>query len=370
MCNINVSNVMGITMMTLLTLMQCIGEHNDDLAGVHWWTQLWHYSHWWSTLAEHSYAISQSDVHWGAQSWHCLHWLGNITMTLRTFIQHTEKHYDIAHMDAVLWHWWKWWCILRDTTMTLLMLMLKIGEYNYNIAHTDAVHWGTQLGHNSHWYCRMENIITALFTMYSGDCSYDIAHIDAVHGETQLSLIARFMGPTWAHLGPTGPRWAPCWPHELCYLGWHCPFWCWAWKGTYNYGIAYIDDVHLATQLWHCSHWCSTLGNTTVILLLTRMLYKGNKTMTLSTLKLNMKGHKQVCHCSYWWCTWGNTTLIDAVHWGTQICHCSHIDVVHRGTQQWHCSHWCCVLGTQLWHCSHWCCILGNTTMTLLTLML
>ena len=31
--------------------------------------------------------------------------------------------------------------------------------------------------------------------------------------------IARFMGPTWAHLGPTGPRWAPCYPHELCYLG-------------------------------------------------------------------------------------------------------------------------------------------------------
>ena len=30
------------------------------------------------------------------------------------------------------------------------------------------------------------------------------------------SLIARFVGPTW---GPTGPRWAPCWPHELCYLG-------------------------------------------------------------------------------------------------------------------------------------------------------
>ena len=28
--------------------------------------------------------------------------------------------------------------------------------------------------------------------------------------------IARFMGPTW---GPTGPRWALCWPHELCYLG-------------------------------------------------------------------------------------------------------------------------------------------------------
>ena len=31
---------------------------------------------------------------------------------------------------------------------------------------------------------------------------------------------------TWgqhgAHLAPVGPRWAPCWSHELCYLGIHC----------------------------------------------------------------------------------------------------------------------------------------------------
>ena len=26
-------------------------------------------------------------------------------------------------------------------------------------------------------------------------------------------------GQHGGHLGPTGPRWAPCWPHELCYLG-------------------------------------------------------------------------------------------------------------------------------------------------------
>ena len=32
-------------------------------------------------------------------------------------------------------------------------------------------------------------------------------------------LIARFMGQHLAHLGPTGPRLAPCWPHEPCYLG-------------------------------------------------------------------------------------------------------------------------------------------------------
>ena len=26
-------------------------------------------------------------------------------------------------------------------------------------------------------------------------------------------------GQHGAHLGPTGPMWAPCWPHEPCYLG-------------------------------------------------------------------------------------------------------------------------------------------------------
>ena len=31
-------------------------------------------------------------------------------------------------------------------------------------------------------------------------------------------------GQHGVHRGPTGPRWAPCWPHEPCYLGcfWRC----------------------------------------------------------------------------------------------------------------------------------------------------
>ena len=32
---------------------------------------------------------------------------------------------------------------------------------------------------------------------------------------TWYTQIARFMGQHGAHLRPTGPRWAPCWPHEL-----------------------------------------------------------------------------------------------------------------------------------------------------------
>ena len=39
-------------------------------------------------------------------------------------------------------------------------------------------------------------------------------------GSTQ---IPRFTWPIWgppgAHLGPVGPRWAPCWSHEPCYQG-------------------------------------------------------------------------------------------------------------------------------------------------------
>ena len=31
-------------------------------------------------------------------------------------------------------------------------------------------------------------------------------------------------GQHGAHLGPTGPRCAPCWPHELCYLGIHVEY--------------------------------------------------------------------------------------------------------------------------------------------------
>ena len=46
---------------------------------------------------------------------------------------------------------------------------------------------------------------------------FGILLLGSIPGSTLL--IAKYVGPTWAHLGPTGPRWAPCWPHEPCYLG-------------------------------------------------------------------------------------------------------------------------------------------------------
>ena len=41
----------------------------------------------------------------------------------------------------------------------------------------------------------------------------------------KLPQIARFMGQHGAHLGPVGPRWALCWPHEPCYKGQSYALW-------------------------------------------------------------------------------------------------------------------------------------------------
>ena len=64
------------------------------------------------------------------------------------------------------------------------------------------------------WYVHIPHccfIVTGAIIWYN--CSNDNLAI------LKHTLIARLMGPIYgAHLGPTGPRWAPCWPHKLCYL--------------------------------------------------------------------------------------------------------------------------------------------------------
>ena len=68
------------------------------------------------------------------------------------------------------------------------------------------------------------------------------------------SRIARFMGPTWAHLGPTGPRWAPCWPHEVCYLGCYekrdkSNIWFGAWISNKDHINQFNESSHLYSYL-------------------------------------------------------------------------------------------------------------------------
>ena len=39
-------------------------------------------------------------------------------------------------------------------------------------------------------------------------------------GSTIVTLISRFMEPTWGTSGADRTQMGPCWPHEPCYLGW------------------------------------------------------------------------------------------------------------------------------------------------------
>ena len=63
---------------------------------------------------------------------------------------------------------------------------------------------------------------------------------------------AKFMGPTWAHLGPVGPRWAPpCWPHEPCYQGIYITvdqLHCCRCSGDTAHGIDYVGQ--LLCRVW------------------------------------------------------------------------------------------------------------------------
>ena len=50
--------------------------------------------------------------------------------------------------------------------------------------------------------------------------TYYVRHVEVwtACGEA-LSLVARFMGPTWGPSGADRTQVAPCWSHELCHLG-------------------------------------------------------------------------------------------------------------------------------------------------------
>ena len=56
-------------------------------------------------------------------------------------------------------------------------------------------------------------------------------------------------GRTWgqqgAHLGPAGPRWAPCWPHEPCYLG--CKSNLQQWRSA--------SEIFPKSLHWYYIHW-------------------------------------------------------------------------------------------------------------------
>ena len=69
---------------------------------------------------------------------------------------------------------------------------------------------------------------------------------------TMLSLIARFMGPTWGPYRADRLRWAPCWPHELYYLGYDSqPNQCFH---LFSFSVWIFQLIIMRVMLWPCIH--------------------------------------------------------------------------------------------------------------------
>ena len=57
-----------------------------------------------------------------------------------------------------------------------------------------------------------------------------------------------------AHLGPTGPMWAPCWPRELCYLGYFLAYWL-AWASPVHVSMLTYLEIRPGVYFVHiCSY--------------------------------------------------------------------------------------------------------------------
>ena len=105
----------------------------------------------------------------------------------------------LHHIDVTTWVNIMLWFFHKGTTYWLD----NIESYRYGTTVPTSDYWDTKAAGSR-----------LVWSVYVSSQSLDICLEMFVY-----TLIARFMGPTWAHMGPTGPRWASCWPYELCYLG-------------------------------------------------------------------------------------------------------------------------------------------------------
>ena len=70
-----------------------------------------------------------------------------------------------------------------------------------------------------HMYAVAETFVQLLLRMTLNFFVWNWIRLVGVKMVGIQTQIAKFMGPTWAHLGPVGTRWALCWLHEPCYHG-------------------------------------------------------------------------------------------------------------------------------------------------------
>ena len=112
--------------------------------------------------------------------------------------------------------WWPQWhcdstCICRYSNFlirTQTHFWVRIGRGN--VTHTEMVIY-SKIN-----FMRLSFLMPHINKLY---LFHNIRVMSSQNLCVRTTQIARFMGPTWAHLGPVSPRWAPCWPHKPCCQG-------------------------------------------------------------------------------------------------------------------------------------------------------
>ena len=144
----------------------------------------------------------------------------------RTKSQHYQKMYTVGHDDVIKWkHFPRYWPFVRGIhrspvnsphqgqwrgALTFSLICLWINGWVNNPEACDKRRYRAH-------YDVIVMIEPIKYSVDVTDIYRDPSRLNSL--DFDATLISRLMGPTWAHLRPAGPRWAPCWPHELCDLG-------------------------------------------------------------------------------------------------------------------------------------------------------
>ena len=118
---------------------------------------------------------------------------------------------------VVLWNASK-----MHTILTIGLVPHRLCVNNGNQSQTTAIHQshtGTQLSLpcTIHHQCPLLYTVRSCFHMVNYLWNTQNRHLKASTGG--LPRWHSSWGQHGAHLGPVGPRLAPCWPHEPCYQG-------------------------------------------------------------------------------------------------------------------------------------------------------
>ena len=131
----------------------------------------------------------------------------------------------ISHDDVRAWkrcpHYWPFvrgihrWIPLAQRTSNAKSQCLFVVSFNKMFNKQPSSGWFEMTHMWLRWYLHWMTSGMAWKTLRYVCSSTRNGHL----GLSVATLIARLMGPTWGPSGADRPRWAPCWPHELCYLG-------------------------------------------------------------------------------------------------------------------------------------------------------